>query len=302
MNIRGGTLLTGIFGDPVAHSLSPAMHNAAYARLNMDRAYVPFTVTPVQLPAALRAIIALGIIGVNVTVPHKERTARLLKGQSAEARLLGAVNCVINRDGELFGDNTDARGLAMDLAELGVSVAKPRAAIVIGAGGGAAAAVLALKRLRAARIVLINRTRARALKLAARFKSLKIEVRDLDAIANPDLIAQAGLVINATSAGLNSQGFPPLAYEAARPDCFFYDLLYSSAPTGFLKPAIDRGLTTSDGAGMLLHQGVLAFELFNRVKAPYEAMREALYTALGRAMGAVNPPTPTGSQPEWTGR
>src|SRR5713226_7539542 len=112
MAIGGGTGLTGIFGDPVAHSASPAMHNAAYAALGMDRAYVPFHVAAAQLPIALRAIQALGLLGVNITVPHKERAARLIKRQSAEARLLGAVNCVIFRAGGLLGDNTDARGLA----------------------------------------------------------------------------------------------------------------------------------------------------------------------------------------------
>ncbi len=281
VELTGSTLLTGIFGDPVAHSASPAMHNAAYAKLGMDRVYVPFHVRAAQLPAALRAIPALGILGVNVTVPHKERVARLLKRQSAEARLLGAVNCVVSRRGELFGDNTDARGLAQDLASLDVAI-KGQTAIVVGAGGGAAAAVLALHRLSARQIVMVNRTRQRALKLAQRFKSARIDVQDLDELNNPGLIGRAALVLNATSVGLKAEPFLPLAYEAARPDCFFYDLVYAAEPTGFLRPARERGLRTADGAGMLLHQGALAFELFNGVKAPIEAMRKALNARLGR--------------------
>jgi shikimate dehydrogenase len=281
MAIGGGTGLTGIFGDPVAHSASPAMHNAAYAALGMDRAYVPFHVVPEQLPAALRAIGALGLLGVNITVPHKERTARLVKRQSAEARLLGAVNCVFRRGAALFGDNTDARGLAADLAALDAPVSG-RTAVLIGAGGGAAAAIVALKRLGARRIVLANRTRARALKLATRFKKPKIEVRDLSGLLNPDLIGEASVVINATSVGLKSEPFLPLAYDAAPSDCFFYDLIYAAATTAFLAPAIERRLRAADGAGMLLRQGALAFELFNGVKAPLNAMREALYARLGR--------------------
>ena len=136
MGIDGATGLTGIFGDPVAHSASPAMHNAAYQALGMNRLYVPFHVVASHLPAALRAITAFGLLGVNVTVPHKERVARLLKRQSAEARALGAVNCVFPRAGELFGDNTDARGLAADLAALSAPI-KGRTVILIGAGGGA---------------------------------------------------------------------------------------------------------------------------------------------------------------------
>jgi shikimate dehydrogenase len=276
MAIGGGTGLTGIFGDPVAHSASPAMHNAAYAALGMDRVYVPFHVVPDQLPAALRAIAALGLLGVNITVPHKERAARLLKHQSAEARALGAVNCVFPRRGELFGDNTDARGLADDLAELGAPV-KGRTAIVIGAGGGAAAAIPAL------RVVIANRTRRRALKLAARFKAPRIEVRDLTALNDPGLIGEAALVLNATSVGLKPGPFLALAYDAARADCFFYDLIYAGEPTAFLRPALERGLPAADGAGMLLGQGALAFELFNGVKPPLQAMRDALYARLGRS-------------------
>jgi shikimate dehydrogenase len=281
VEISGGTGLTGIFGDPVAHSASPAMHNAAYAELGMDRVYVPFHVDAAQLPAALRAIAALGILGVNVTVPHKERVARLLKRQSAEAKLLGAVNCVVSRRGELFGDNTDARGLAQDLTALEAAV-EGQTAIVIGAGGGAAAAILALRRLGARRIVIVNRTRRRALKLAERFKAARVEVRNLRDLNDPSLVGEAALMLNATSVGLKSEPFLALAYDAARPDCFFYDLIYAAAPTGFLRPARERGLRTADGAGMLLHQGALAFELFNGLKAPIEAMRKALHARLGR--------------------
>ena len=281
MAIGGGTGLTGIFGDPVAHSASPAMHNAAYAALGMDRAYVPFHVSAAQLPAALRAISALQIFGVNITVPHKERVARLLRNQSAEARMLGAVNCVVLRRGELYGDNTDARGLALDLAGLGASL-KGETAVVIGAGGGAAAAILALRRLGVRRITIANRTRTRAAKLAARFKTPRIEVRDLIELQDPKLVRQAAAVINATSVGLKSEKFFPLAYAAAPAGCLFYDLIYAAAPTSFLVPALERGLPAADGAGMLLHQGALAFELFNRVKPPLEAMHEALNLRLGR--------------------
>lgn len=281
MAIGGATGLTGIFGDPVAHSASPAMHNAAYAALGMDRIYVPFHVIPAQLPAALHAIPALEIIGVNITVPHKERVARLVPNRSAEALLLGAVNCVVTRRGQLYGDNTDARGLAQDLAALRAPV-RGETAIVIGAGGGAAAALIALRRVGARRVIIANRTRKRALKLTARFKTPRIEVRNLRELNDPGLIGEAAAVINATSVGLKGEPFFPLAYEAAHAGCFFYDLIYAAAPTGFLIPAIERGLPAADGAGMLLRQGALAFELFNGVKPPFEAMREALYERLGR--------------------
>ena len=120
--LSGRTLLTAIFGDPVEHSLSPAMHNAAYAALKMERAYVAFHVTPERLRNALRAVSALGILGVNLTVPHKERAFRMMAHLSDEARRLGAVNCIVNREGVLYGDNTDARGLEIDLRDLGIAL------------------------------------------------------------------------------------------------------------------------------------------------------------------------------------
>src|SRR6202030_1191899 len=131
------------------------MHNAAYAALGMSRTYAAFRVTAGNLAAALRAIPPLGIIGVNLTIPHKEAATRLIKDLSGAARLLGAVNCVVNRRGALRGDNTDARGLERDLRDLGCEL-QGKLAIVIGAGGGAAAAVLACVRLGANRVLVGN--------------------------------------------------------------------------------------------------------------------------------------------------
>src|SRR5437879_2502510 len=151
------TLITAIFGDPVEHSASPAMHNAAYAALGLDRRYAAFRVTQQNLAAAIRAIHALGILGVNLTVPHKEAAARMLTRLSPEASLLGAVNCIVNARGNLHGDNTDARGLARDLNDLRVPV-RGQLAIVIGAGGAAASALAACVRLGARSISVVNRT------------------------------------------------------------------------------------------------------------------------------------------------
>jgi shikimate dehydrogenase len=283
--ITAATQLTAIFGDPVEHSLSPAMHNAAYAALRIDRVYVAFRVTPDALPLALAALGTLGIIGVNLTVPLKERAAELLGRLSSEARALGAVNCVVNRRGRLAGDNTDARGLERDLRALRVRVAG-RQVVVIGAGGGAAAAVLACIRMGAARIVIANRTPARARALANRFAkpgAAKIEARGLDALTDRTLLARTHLIINATPMGLTTRGFARLDYAATPRDCMFYDMLYAAAPTAFLKPAIRLGRRAADGAGMLVAQGELAFKLFNGVAPPRGAMRAALWSALRRA-------------------
>jgi shikimate dehydrogenase len=246
---------------------------------------VAFHVTLDRLPEALRAVPALGILGVNLTVPHKEAALKVVKRLSAEARLLSAANTIVNRNGALYGDNTDARGLELALREIGVALSN-QLAILVGAGGAAAAALLALRRLRAAGVVIVNRTPARAKSLARRFARLPgrtmIEAARLDALRDPELMRTAAIVINATPMGLKSARFAPLAYRATTDDCLFYDLIYAPRPTPFLRPAQALGRPTADGAAMLLHQGALAFRLFNGVPAPLAAMRRALMEALGR--------------------
>jgi shikimate dehydrogenase len=283
--ITAATKLTAIFGDPVEHSLSPAMHNAAYAALKINRVYVAFRVTADALPIALAALGSLGIVAVNLTVPLKEHAAELLGHLSPEARTLGAVNCVINRHGRLLGDNTDARGLERDLRAVQVQPSG-RQVIVIGAGGGAAAAVLTCIRMRAGRIVIANRTLERGRALAGRFASAgaaKIDARGLDALADRALLADTRLIINATPMGLTTRRFARLDYAATPRDCVFYDMLYASTPTAFLKPAMRLGRRTADGAGMLVAQGELAFKLFNGIAPPRSVMRTALWSKLRRA-------------------
>ncbi len=283
--IGGATRIAAVFGDPVAHSLSPAMHNAAYAALKLDRVYVACHVTPDRLPAALRAISALGFLGVNLTVPHKQKALKIVKRLSAEARMLGAANSIVNRNGVLYGHNTDARGLEFALRELDVSL-RGKLAIVIGAGGAAGAAIVAAQRLRARRIVILNRTRARAASLARRFAHIsnvsEIQTAGLDQLCDRELMGDAAIVMNATPMGLKTARFAPLDYRATPRDCLFYDLIYAPQATPFLKPAAAIGRPVADGAAMLLHQGALAFRLFNGRPAPVEVMRRALMNQLGR--------------------
>lgn len=284
--ISATTRLTGIFGDPIEHSLSPVMHNAAYAALAMDRRYLAFHVTRAELLRALRAIVPLKIAGVNLTLPHKARALAVMDELSAEGELLGAINCVINRDGKLVGDNTDARGLESALRAHGIPVAG-QTALVIGAGGAGAAAVVALSRLKAARVVIANRTARRASALARRFgqsalRRTRFEAVGLRELVNHRLLAEVACVVNATSVGLAGGGFPHLRYDATPPNCFFYDTLYARRPSKFLTGAIGARRKCGDGAGMLVEQGELAFHLFNGVRAPHGVMRRALMDALGR--------------------
>ncbi len=287
MTISADTQITAIFGDPVGHSLSPAMHNAAYAALGLDRAYVAFRVKRANLARALRAIPALGILGVNLTAPHKEAAARMLGRLSAEARLLGAVNCVVNRRGGLYGANTDALGLKLALGELRAEV-RGRLAIVIGAGGAAASALLALARLGAEEIVLANRTPARAAVMVRRFARAGagrcvLKARGLEALTDAALLKRAALILNATPMGLTTRSFAELDYGATARGCLFYDLVYAPEPTPFLRPAAALGRRHADGTGMLVEQGEIAFRLMNGAAPPPGVMRRALLGRLGRA-------------------
>ena len=265
------------------------MHNAAYAALGIDRVYLAFHVTPPALAAALRALPALGIVGVNLTVPHKERALTMAAKLSAEARMLGAINCVVNRPSGLYGDNTDARGLERDLRGLGVAL-EGATALVIGAGGAAASAIVACLRCGASEVAIANRTRARAAALTRRLRArlpralrgAALSVRGLDALADTELLKRATIVVNATPMGLTSAGFARIEYARTRRECFFYDLIYAAQPTAFLRPAIALGRNAADGAGMLVNQGELAFELFNGVTPPPGVMRRALWERLGR--------------------
>ena len=286
--LGGATRVAAVFGDPVEHSLSPAMHNAAYAALGLDRVYAAFHVTPPMLAAGLRALPALGIIGVNLTVPHKERALKMVAKLSAEARMLGAINCAVNRPAGLYGDNTDARGLERDLESLGVAL-EGATAIVIGAGGAAASVVVACLRRGASEVVIANRTSARAAALIRRLRTrlpraraAALSVRELDALADAALLERAAIVINATPMGLTQARFARIDYARTSRECFFYDLIYAAEPTAFLRPAIALERRAADGAGMLVNQGELAFELFNGVAPPPGVMRRALWERLGR--------------------
>lgn len=281
-SISGQTKVVGIFGDPIAHTRSPAMHNAAFRACRLPYVYVPFLVRPAELSWAVQSIRALNLIGVNVTVPHKERIVRYLDECSDEARLCGAVNTVVNRNGTLFGDNTDGRGFLLSLRERGLSLRR-RNIVLIGAGGATRAVLVSLTRAGSAQITIVNRTVAKAKALARTYRSLgktQIEALPLDALQDSRLLENAALVVNCTSVGLHGEDFPPLASSATPRHCLFYDLLYHPDLTTFLRQAHAAHRPILDGRRMLLHQGALAFSLWTHIPAPLAVMTRALNQAL----------------------
>ena len=280
--IDGHTRTVGIFGDPIAHTRSPAMHNAAFQALGLPYVYLPFHVRPADLLKAVHGVRALGLLGLNVTVPHKERIVRYLDSLSPEAELCGAVNTVVNQDGQLFGDNTDGRGFLNSLQEAKLS---PRGieVVLIGAGGSARAVLVSLIRARCAAIRIVNRTQANARKLVRTYRrtgETRLEALPLDSLRDPAVVSGVRLVINASSVGLHDDEFLPLAYTATQAGCLFYDLLYRPDRTPFLRHARAAGRPVMDGRRMLLHQGALAFSLWTGRPAPLEVMDRALRRAL----------------------
>jgi shikimate dehydrogenase len=251
--ITGQTRLVGIFGDPIAHTRSPAMQNAAFRARKLSYAYVPFLVHPSDLAKAAQAIRTYNLAGVNVTVPHKERIVRYLDTLSAEAKLCGAVNTIVNREGMLFGDNTDGRGFLVSLQERGFSP-HGRNIIVIGAGGSTRAVLVSLIRAGSARVTLANRTLAKAQALVRTYRELgktQLDAAPLSALEDSTLLKEATLIVNCTSVGLHGEPFLPLAFSTTPRQCLFYDLLYRPELTAFLRQARTARRSIVDGRRML---------------------------------------------------
>ena len=282
LSVNGETRVIGIFGNPIAHTRSPAMHNAAFRALGLPYIYIPFCVPSAALGKATASIRTLNLVGVNVTVPHKEKILRSLDELSPAASLYRAVNTVINRHGTLYGENTDGQGFLRSLSERKRSV-RGREVVLIGAGGAARAVLVALIQAGGARITIVNRTPANAKKLIRTYQSLgptRLAPAPLQALQDPTLLKRAALVVNSIPLGLHNDTFPALDYGATPRRCLFYDLIYGPQPTVFLQRARHARRPTLDGRRMLLHQGALAFELWTGHPAPIRVMSNALTQSL----------------------
>lgn len=277
VSVEGTTTVVGIFGDPIDHSLSPRMHNAAYRELGLDYIYVPFRPRLPSIGAAVEAVRALGLVGVNVTVPFKGEVIRHLDRVSDTAKAAGAVNTIVSRDGKLFGDNTDVPGFSAALAAAGARV-RGKKVLVIGAGGGARGVVHALLTGGAAEVVVANRTRSRAAALVKVFATDKARLRieTLDILADACFLASRQLVVNSTSVGLHGPEFLDYSARSTPEACVHFDLAYREGLTPFLKIARAAQRPLVDGRMMLLHQGAVAFRLFTGRRAPIDVMARAI--------------------------
>ena len=271
--VSGATRLAAVIGSPVRHSLSPAIHNAAYEALGLDWVFVALEVAPGAAGDALRGMRALGIAGMSVTTPHKDDVFALVDDRSPAATAMRAVNCVQLLDGRLIGHNTDGDGFVDSLRlDAGIDPAGMTIAVV-GAGGAARSVVEALGRAGAADIAVVNRTASRAADAAA--------LANRGRVGDIDDVCAAGLVVNATSVGLGTDDLS-IDRDLLQRGQVVADLVYHPLQTALLRAAAERGARTVDGLGMLVHQAARQFSLWTGATAPVGEMRLAAEAELLR--------------------
>ena len=273
--ISGKTKICGLIGDPVEHTMSPAMHNTAYKKLGLDYIYLPFRVKPEQLAQAVDGLRALNVRGFNVTIPHKVLVIPLLDGLDPLAEKIGAVNTVVNNDGELRGYNTDSAGFLQALLENGIEP-EGKKVIVLGAGGASRAITYVLAE-KGAHLTVLNRQleldwAEDIAWLIHKDFGREVKVMELGHLA--EALEGADILVNATSVGMSpASEESPVPAPLLKPDLIVFDIVYNPMETRLLREAGSAGARTIGGVDMLAWQGALAFEKWTGQTAPLDLMR-----------------------------
>jgi shikimate dehydrogenase len=277
------TVLTGLFGHPVGHSLSPLMHNRAFAECGLNFRYAAFDIDPGQVREAVLAIRALGLRGVNVTIPHKVAVMQYLDEIDEEAAAIGAVNTIVNEGGKLIGYNTDGRGYVRSLIEeMDIELAQ-QSAVLLGAGGAARGVGVALISAGLSSLVIVNRTIEKAEQLAEQLRTINpgahVTALPMERLTNT--LADSTLLVQTTSIGMHpNTEASPVAAEALHEGLVVSDLIYNPLETRLLLDAKDKGARIHHGVGMFIYQGALSFEYWTGRPAPVDAMRKTVLEAL----------------------
>ena len=275
----------GIIGHPIGHSISPRFQQAALDHLGVDHRYQPYEVHPDRVADFAASLRDDTVLGINVTVPHKEAVMPFLDEIDEWAAEAGAVNTIVNRDGRLVGYNTDGYGFLRALREsAGLDPAGKRA-LILGAGGSARGVVQALLRAGVAELAIANRTleRAQALAELATNRGVPARAIELNALQSGDVAAQTDLIVNCTSLGMHhgpDEAASPVTASQIPPSALVYDLVYNPMLTPLLRGAHSVGASTLGGISMLVYQGAASFELWLERPAPVSVMMDA-------AMGAM---------------
>jgi len=282
MGISGKTKVCAIIGDPVEHSLSPIIHNAAFKELGLNLVYVAFTVTTRELQTAILGAKSLGLWGLNVTMPHKNAVMNYLDEVDSTAKSIGAVNTVLNNNGRLIGYNTDGNGTMIALQENGVYL-KEKKLVLIGAGGTAKAiAYQAAQDVE--ELVILNRTPEKAKKLAEMLKKSfgkKVKGAALSSEVLEEELETTDILVNATSVGMDPDvNSSPVPSSLLRRDLCVMDIVYNPLETRLAADAKSVGAKVVSGIEMLIYQGAVAFEIWTNCLAPVEVMRKAALNEL----------------------
>ncbi|MEH1845905.1 MAG: shikimate dehydrogenase [Nostoc sp.] len=286
--ITGKTKLIGVIGHPVEHSLSPVMHNAAIAHLGLDYVYLPFPIEPQNLEVAIAGLAAIGVVGFNVTIPHKQAIIPLLSEITPLAQAIGAVNTVSRQDNKWVGTNTDIEGFIAPLQTTYKQDWNQKVAVILGNGGAARAVVAGCHQLGFAKIHVVGRNVQKLQEFGKSWNnstiSENLQVDQWEELSK--LIPQANLLVNTTPIGMypNVDKSPLSVEEIANlpTGAIAYDLIYIPKPTQFLEQAEKQGAIAIDGLEMLVQQGVAALKIWlQQETVPVEVMRQALINHLG---------------------
>jgi shikimate dehydrogenase len=283
MSISGKTKVCGIIGDPIEHTMSPVMHNAAFQKLDLDFVYLPFRVKKEELSRAVDGVRALNIKGLNVTIPHKVAIIPFLDKLDPLAEKIGAINTIVNDEGVLTGYNTDATGFLQALLEQGVEP-EGKTTVILGAGGASRGISFILAE-RGAHLVILNRKSGRVEELAQRItRVFKKEVTALPLNEEnlAKVLARADILVNTTSVGMNPDiDETPVRARLLESGMIVFDIVYNPVQTRLLKEAEAAGAKTINGLEMLVWQGAMAFEKWTGQKAPLDLMKKEAIKALG---------------------
>lgn len=274
-----------LIGDPVEHSISPIIHNEVFRALNLNYVYLAFKVPPENLVDAVKGLRALGVVGFNVTIPHKVSVMRYLDELSPEAEVVGSVNTVVNRGGRLVGYNTDYLGVMNTFKSLGIRL-EGMSVTVLGAGGASRAVVYALVLSGVERVFIVNRTLERAISLVSEFSSkfpnICLTPMSLTTENLREAIQKSHIIINTTSVGMYPRTEESLVpSELLRSDLVVMDVVYNPLETKLLRDAKARGAKVIDGVGMLVYQAVASFKLWVGIDPPVDIMFKVAYSSLG---------------------
>jgi shikimate dehydrogenase len=282
MKINGRTRVCAIIGDPVEHSLSPVMHNAAFKELGLNIVYVAFNVTKNGLADAISGARSLGLLGLNVTMPHKNAVIKHLDETDSATKAIGAVNTILNERGKLFGYNTDGKGAMVALQENGVDPEEKK--LVLLGAGGAAKAIAFQAAQEAEELVIVNRTAEKAKQLAELLHKqfgTKITGTTLSDEVLKKELETADILVNATSIGMHPDiNVSPVPAELLHSGLCVMDIVYNPLETRLLKDAKSVGASVVSGLEMLLYQGAVAFEIWTNCPAPVDVMKDAALAKL----------------------